>query len=67
MTEFMTLDEMAERERNVEAFKAAVHSAETNGYMSVNLTIAQAAEIRNELERLEDIEDRYDRADPRLD
>jgi hypothetical protein len=58
----MTQEEVAERERAIDVFMAHVALAEDRKDANVSLSLKDAIEIRDELERLEEIERRYDDA-----
>lgn len=62
MTTHLTASEVAERERVVDVFLAHVALAETRGDVNVRLALKDAVELRNELERLLEIESCYDDA-----
>ena len=62
MAEYMTDQEVKTREDAVDAFMAHVALAESRGDINVSLALEQAAKIRDELERLAEIEKLYDDA-----
>lgn len=57
---YMTPEEVLERERALDVFLASVSAAEMSGSSYIIVQIKDAAEVRNELERLSEIEDQYD-------
>ena len=62
MTEYMTQEEVAERERAVDVFMAHVALAEMHGSPNVLVALKDAIEVRNELQRLAEIEEAHDAA-----
>lgn len=65
MTEYMTMEESVERERVIEVFMASVALAEIKKEDRVVLALAAAIEVADELHRLGEIEDSYERIQSR--
>lgn len=60
MSDVITMAEVAERERVIEVFMARVALAEDSKETPLKIQLTDAVEIRDELERLYEIERRYD-------